>query len=82
MNFIQQNGKKSSALSQTGNVLRRFLLRFQVAQCFVMLWFPFNLRVNLSPFTKDYRGGEQMNEPQSNFCTPAERWGILPIVEN
>ncbi|GIY37510.1 hypothetical protein CDAR_468681 [Caerostris darwini] len=31
-------------------------------------------RANLSPFTKDYRGEEQINEPQPIFGTPF-RWG-------
>ena len=35
-----------------------------------MLWFPFKNRVNLSPFTKDYRGGEHNNEPINNFSNP------------
>ncbi len=26
------------------------------------LWFSFKPRINLSPFTKDFRGGEQQNE--------------------
>lgn len=37
-----------------------------------MLWFPFNLRVNLSPFTKDYRGGERLYEPIDIFGVPPE----------
>ena len=34
-----------------------------------MLWFLFIPRANLSPFTKDYRGEEQINEPQPIFAS-------------
>lgn len=37
-----------------------------------MLWFLFIHRVNLSPFTKDYRGEEQFNELDSIFGTPSD----------
>lgn len=36
-----------------------------------MLWFLFIYRVNLSPFTKDYRGEEHLNELDSIFGTPS-----------
>ncbi len=42
-----------------------------------MLWFPFKSRANLSPFTKDYRGGEQLNEPIANFWKPTQWWVII-----
>ena len=31
------------------------------------LWFSFIPRINLSPFTKDFRGGEQQNESIDQF---------------
>ena len=31
------------------------------------LWFLFKPRINLSPFTKDFRGEEQYNESMTNF---------------
>lgn len=37
-----------------------------------MLWFLFIHRVNLSPFTKDYRGEEHLNELDSIFGTPSK----------
>ena len=42
-----------------------------------MLWFPFINRANLSPFTKDYRGEEQLNELKTNFWIPTERWAVI-----
>ena len=34
------------------------------------LWFLFNTRENLSPFTKDFRGEEHSNESIDNFSRP------------
>lgn len=42
-----------------------------------MLMSPFISRINLSPFTKDYRGGGQLNEPIGNFWRPTFRWATL-----
>jgi len=33
----------------------------------VLLWFLFNPRINLSPFTKDFRGEEHYNESIDQF---------------
>lgn len=43
-----------------------------------MLWFLFIHRVNLSPFTKDYRGEEQSNELDSIFGTPSNG-GVIKL---
>ncbi len=36
-----------------------------------LLWFLFRPRINLSPFTKDFRGEEQYNESIDVFCSSA-----------
>ena len=36
-----------------------------------------SIRINLSPFTKDFRGGEQLHESIDNFCRPALPRGTL-----
>ena len=42
-------------------------------QQFSLLWFHFNKRENLSPFTKDFRGEEQINESIDQFFTPLQK---------
>ena len=40
---------------------------------FRLLWFLFNKRENLSPFTKDFRGEEHFNESIDNFSYPSQK---------
>lgn len=40
---------------------------------FTLLWFLFNKRENLSPFTKDFRGEEHFNESIDNFSYPSPK---------
>jgi len=37
----------------------------------IVLWFLFNPRINLSPFTKDFRGEEHYNESLLISLSPA-----------
>jgi len=44
-----------------------------------LLWFLFNCRINLSPFTKDFRGEGHSNESKLNFClVPRRRMRLGP----
>jgi len=46
----------------------------------ILLWFLFNPRINLSPFTKDFRGEEHCNEYSTNFSMPCKRRVISKII--
>ena len=45
------------------------------AGCVSSLWFLFNPRINLSPFTKDFRGEEHTNESIDLFLRSCFRAG-------
>ena len=41
--------------------------------------FSFKLRINLSPFTKDYRGGEQLMESYNQFFFALPSGGAIKL---
>ena len=43
----------------------------------LQLWFLFNPRINLSPFTKDFRGEEHFNESIDLFFKPLASAGAM-----
>jgi len=58
------------------NRFKQFLRRVADINCYSALWFLFNCRINLSPFTKDFRGEEHSNESKIIFSSAlSQDWG-------